>query len=359
MSQLKKQGRYSKVQQSLDLDIFNSNWVEIDGSLTCESTKNINFVDLFSGAGGISLGFSNCGMKKILSLETDKDASETIRKNFPESIHIHDQIENVSEKKILALLKNKKIHLVCGGPPCNGFSVAGYRNPDDPRNLYFREFIRFLKIIKPDFFMMENVPGILTMSRGQVKNIVLSEFKNAGYTNTSVRILEAADFGVPQLRSRAIFIGNRHNLKNPYPMRTHSKENYESIESAIDDLVCMQRDPKINHEWTKHSPEFEERIMKVKPGESLYKNYRDAYKRQYLGVPSMAIKENHGGTHIHPILNRVISVREMARLQTFPDSFFFEGSMKRGMWQVGNAVPVNLAYEVGREVVSFLNYLKS
>ena len=136
-------------------------------------------------------------------------------------------------KKILALLKNKKIHLVCGGPPCNGFSVAGYRNPDDPRNLYFREFIRFLKIIKPDFFMMENVPGILTMSKGQVKNIVLSEFKNAGYTNTSVRILEAADFGVPQLRSRAIFIGNRHNLKNPYPMRTHSKKTMKVLKVQL------------------------------------------------------------------------------------------------------------------------------
>ena len=94
--------------------------------------------------------------------------------------------------------------------------------------------------------------------------------------------------------------------------------------------------------------------MKVKPGESLYKNYRDAYKRQYLGVPSMAIKENHGGTHIHPTLNRVISVREMARLQTFPDNFKFSGSMKRGMWQVGNAVPVLLAEKIGNVIKNYL-----
>ena len=200
--------------------------------------------------------------------------------------------------------------------------------------------------------MLENVPGILTMSDGNVKNIMMNEFEKLGYNNTSVRILESANFEVPQMRTRAIFIGNRLGKKNPYPKIINTKKNYLNIEDYIDDLKNHPRDPSINHEWTKHSEKFEKRISKVKPGQSLYEGFRDAYKRQYLGFPSMAVKENHGGTHIHPRLNRVISAREMARLQTFPDNFIFSGTMKRAMWQVGNAVPVKLGYHIGLAIKS-------
>ena len=129
--------------------------------------------------------------------------------------------------------------------------------------------------------------------------------------------------------------------RNPYPKIINTKENYLNIEDYIDDLKNHPRDPSINHEWTKHSEKFEKRISKVKPGQSLYEGFRDAYKRQYLGFPSMAVKENHGGTHIHPRINRVISAREMARLQTFPDNFIFEGSKESVRKQIGMAVPVN------------------
>jgi DNA (cytosine-5)-methyltransferase 1 len=200
---------------------------------------------------------------------------------------------------------------------------------------------------------MENVPGILTIENGKVRDLMIREFEKMGY-KTSVRILEAAEFNVPQFRTRAIFIGNRINKKNPYPKPILNKDNFLKIEDFLRDLENHPRDPSINHEWTNHSKQFEERISKVKPGQSLYEKFKDAYKRQYLGVPSMTIKENHGGTHIHPKLNRVISVREMARLQTFPDNFFFEGTMKRGMWQVGNAVPVNLAKHIGLSINSYL-----
>jgi len=232
---------------------------------------------------------------------------------------------------------------VCGGPPCQGFSVAGYRNPRDKRNLLFKQFIRVAKLMKPWFLLMENVPGILTMSNGQVKDTIIKAFEEIGYPNVSVRILEAAKYGVPQYRSRAIFIGNRFGMENPYPKEILSEGSYKPIESAIMDLKGHPRDASINHEWTKHSKDYEKRIAKVKPGASLYDTFRDAFKRQRLGEPAMAVKENHGGTHIHPVLNRVISAREMARLQTFPDDFIFEGRMKRVMWQVGNAVPVLMA----------------
>jgi DNA (cytosine-5)-methyltransferase 1 len=351
--------RYSKLKTALDNDLFNQNWEVVDTVKLKDRgiDREYNFVDLFSGAGGISLGFKNANFKKLMSVEIDPDASGTIAKNFPESEHFNREIEKVTDKEILEAVGGNEVHVVCGGPPCNGFSVAGLRKPEDPRNQLFHQFVRFVKLLEPSYVMMENVPGILTMSKGRVKCEILHQFKDAGYNGMSVRILEAANFGVPQLRTRAIFIANKHGLRNPYPKEIFDRENYIAIESAISDLMDVGRSPDINHEWTEHTKNFEERISKVKPGESLYESYRDAFKRQHLGVPSMTIKENHGGTHIHPILNRVISAREMARLQTFPDEFIFAGRMKRVMWQVGNAVPVLLSEHIALALRERLNYL--
>ncbi|MFA5075553.1 MAG: DNA cytosine methyltransferase [Candidatus Babeliales bacterium] len=335
--------RYSKLKEELDSDLFNSQWRLVNTEGPLGINKKYNFIDLFSGAGGLSLGFSQANYEKLLSSEIDPDAAATNERNFPKAIHFTGPIEKVSDRQILDAVGNKTVHVVCGGPPCQGFSVAGLRNPKDPRNVMFKEFVRVVSLVKPWFVLLENVPGILTMSGGAVKNAIIAEFDQIGYRGMSVRILEAATYGVPQLRTRAIFIANRFNLVNPYPKEIYAKEQYKAIESVILDLKDHPRDPKINHEWTEHSKEYEERIAKVPPGGSLYETFRDAFKRQYLGVPAMTIKENHGGTHIHPVLNRVISAREMARLQTFPDNFIFEGRMKRVMWQVGNAVPVLFA----------------
>ena len=202
---------------------------------------------------------------------------------------------------------------------------------------------------------MENVPGILTMQKGAVKLAILEAFAEAGYPNASITVLEAAAYGVPQLRARAIFIANRFGLPNPYPKPQFMPSEYRSIESAISDLPAFEPVPEINHEWTRHSAAYVERIAQVPPGGSLYPTFLDAFKRQYPGLPSMTVKENHGGTHIHPHLNRVISAREMARLQTFPDSFIFSGPMKKAMWQIGNAVPPRLAEAIGQALIPSLN----
>ena len=255
-------------------------------------------------------------------------------------------IEEVTASLLESEIGKAKINIVFGGPPCQGFSVAGLRNSKDPRNQLFREYVRLVDYIQPDFVVMENVPGILSMDGGKVKDEVVRQFSDIGYPDMSVRILEAAAFGVPQLRTRAIFIANRHGLPNPYPREFLPKSNYRSIESAIDDLKGVERYGVPNHEWTRHSKEFEMLIADVPPGGSLYKTFRDAFKRQYQGVPSMAVKENHGGCHLHYELNRVLSAREMARLQTFPDSFIFSGRFKRVYWQVGNAVPCLLSRHI-------------
>jgi DNA (cytosine-5)-methyltransferase 1 len=192
---------------------------------------------------------------------------------------------------------------------------------------------------------MENVPGFVTLDKGRYLSELRKEFSDIGYT-MSVQVLESAAYGVAQLRPRTILIGNRFGITNPYPKPILSEKKYVPIEGTIRDLKDVEVNPCINHEWTKHSKEMIERISRVPPGCSLYESYVDAWKRQYKGVPSMTIKENHGGTHIHPELNRVLSAREMARLQSFPDSFLFYGTMKRVMFQVGNAVPQLLARHV-------------
>lgn len=337
--------RYTRLRDDLDQSIFNSNWYEAD-TRSVDVGPELTFADLFSGAGGLSVGFRSANFGKIFSVEINQYASATIRRNFPNSVHFERPIEEITDRDILGALGGRPLDVLAGGPPCQGFSVAGARRIDDPRNKLFLEFCRVVEICQPKFFVMENVPGILTMQKGSVMQAILRRFEEIGYPDVSVRILEAAEHGVPQLRTRAIFIGNRIGSKNPYPKPTHTKDTYISINEALDDLKDAPRCAANNHEWTAHSPDFEKRISKVPPGGSLYETFRDAFKRQYSGVPSMAAKENHGGTHIHYEKNRVLSARELARLQTFPDDFFFEGGMKKAYWQIGNAVPCKLAESI-------------
>jgi DNA (cytosine-5)-methyltransferase 1 len=313
------------------------------------------FADLFSGAGGMSRGMSDAGFQKLFSVEIDADGSATIRRNFPDSHHFERPIEAVTEAEMSAVVGDRGLQMVCGGPPCQGFSVAGLRDPVDPRNQLFREYIRAIRHLQPDIIVMENVPGIITMDEGAVVREIRHQLADAGYPGATVRVLEAARYGVPQLRTRAIFVANRHGLKNPYPAPILARDEYVPIEAAIEDLKALPMDPAFNHNGTRHGRPMIERLSRLAPGASLYPSFRDAWKRQHKGVPSMAIKENHGGVHVHYELNRVLTAREMARLQTFPDDFFFEGRFKRVYWQIGNAVPCLFAEHLGRAVAMQLS----
>jgi DNA (cytosine-5)-methyltransferase 1 len=347
-----KLGRYERLAANIEELIYDpyKKWVKKEEFRN--PLKNYNFVDLFCGCGGLTQGFLQAGMTPIGSVEIMEVAANTHKLNFPKCLCYNGDIKDLDPIKYFG---NKNIHLITGGPPCQGFSVAGKRDPNDPRNKLFYEFVRIVDEIQPWYVVLENVPGILTMKNGKVKDKIIREFTAIGYKNMSVAVLESANYGVPQFRPRAIFIANRFDLPNYYPNPQLTKENYVPIEAAISDLSPDIPDPKTNHEWTKPSKEFMERLSKVPPGGSLYETFFDAFKRQYKGLPSMTIKENHGGTHIHPYLNRCISAREMARLQTFPDSFFFTGSMKKAMWQIGNAVPPLLGENIGKAVITGLN----
>lgn len=350
-----KLGRYERIQRELATIKRDPHQVLVDINVRSEPLYTYNFIDLFCGAGGITKGLAQAGFNPVASAEISPIASATHRRNFPHCHHFYGDIHELHSQSWLSQIDSPPIHLIAGGPPCQGFSVAGKRDPNDPRNHLFQEFIRIVSEVQPWYVVMENVPGILTMKQGKVKQAIFEAFESIGYTNVSVAILESAAYGVPQIRPRAIFIANKFGIQNPYPEPQLAPEQYKPIESVIADLPAYEPIPELNHEWTRHSPAYMERIAKVPPGGSLYETYVDAFKRQYPGKPSMTIKENHGGTHIHPHLNRVISAREMARLQTFPDSFIFEGTMKKAMWQIGNAVPPRLAECIGHALISYLN----
>lgn len=348
-------GRYDKLAAQI-LSAPDPSRVFVDISGAVEPQENGRVIDLFAGAGGMSLGFQDAGFRVISAVELVEVAAETHRLNFP---HTEVFCGDIGEYEPPDQTSGPAVEVVIGGPPCQGFSVAGKRDPDDPRNRLFEEFVRVVRQVQPDYFVMENVPGILTMSGGRVKAAILEAFAEAGYPSVSIAILEAARYGVAQLRARAIFVGNRHGLPNPFPAPFLEPQQYVPIEEVISDLPEWDRVPEINHEWTNHSKAFEARISLVPPGGSLYETFADAYKRQYKGAPSMTIKENHGGTHIHPNLNRCISAREMARLQSFPDDFYFTGGMKKAMWQIGNAVPPALAQAVAHALAPFLEAVRS
>lgn len=353
-----KLGRYERLQRALAREGNDPRrvYVEVSPGITVPPGEPLtfNFVDLFCGAGGITQGFRQAGLRPVASVEGSEVASATHERNFPGCHHFRGRIEDFQPLPWLEAAGRPEVHVVSGGPPCQGFSVAGMRDPDDSRNGLFREFVRVVATLRPWFIVMENVPGILTLQRGRVREAIVEAFAGAGYPDASVLILESAAYGVPQIRPRAIFVANRLGLDNPFPRPRFEPAGYRPIESALHGLPDYEPLPAINHEWTRHSPAFMARIAKVPPGGSLYPSFFDAFKRQYPGVPSMTVKENHGGTHIHPRLDRVISAREMARLQTFPDDFIFSGSMKKAMWQIGNAVPPLLAECIARALLPSL-----
>ena len=184
----------------------------------------------------MTLGLVKAGFEPIASVEINQIASSTYQKNFPKCRHFCGDIKDFSSQQWLEEINSPKIHLVVGGPPCQGFSVAGKRNPRDNRNYLFREFVRVVAEVRPWYVIMENVPGILTIGKGKIRKAIYEAFKNIGYSHISVAILESAAYGIPQIRPRAIFIANRFANINPYPKPQLKPDRYKPIESAISDL---------------------------------------------------------------------------------------------------------------------------
>lgn len=329
------------------------NWIDIDKYWDNPPKSQMTFVDLFCGAGGLSKGLEMSGLEGICGLDFFKEACMTYNRNFHHPC-VNGDIKEPSMKKLFyetvrKQLNGRKLNIVAGGFPCQGFSMAGNRIVDDPRNSLYKELIEIVRTLQPDFVICENVKGLRTMLKGLVEKKIVADFEAIGY-KMNVTTLCAADYHTPQKRERVIFIGNRIGKKNYHPKPILTPKEYVTTGQAIGDLMSHPVDPKFNHVPTVHRADMAERIMRTPEGKSLYKGYSDAWKKCPWDEPSCTIKENHGGVNLHPKLPRVLTAREMARLQSFPDDFIFEGTKNKQLVQIGNAVPPLLGKAIGLSI---------
>ncbi len=342
--------------------------------------QQLNVLDLFCGAGGLSCGFEQAGFNIILGIDNDAAALDTFQYNHKDSQILCSDITQISYKDIKESIGNKQIDVIIGGPPCQGFSLSGPRNFNDPRNKLYLSFIRLVEEIKPGAFVIENVPGLVSLFGGEVKNNIVKSFADMGY-RVAYKILCAADYGVPQNRKRVIFVGILNGNKDfDYPK---AENNIVTCEMALSDLpplteslgeelqdyttpaqnkyqsVMRKNSQKVkNHIAARHSDKVQH-IISLVPDGGNYKNLPDKYKstrnfhvawtRFNSSLPAPTIDTGHRH-HFHYKYNRVPTVRECARLQSFPDNFVFCGSKTQQFRQVGNAVPPLLAQKVAEQL---------
>lgn len=323
-----------------------------DGWEDKSQRNGLNFIDLFSGAGGLSCGLVMAGFTPVGSVEIMEQAVSTYKYNFVDKKGFKENVESrdIRDKKVkndlYKSVQNNKVDVIVGGFPCQGFSMAGNRIVTDKRNTLYLDMLEIVNHIKPKVVVMENVPGLRSMLGGKVEEKIINDFEKIGY-KINVTILNAADYYTPQTRRRVIFIGNRIGKNNLHPQPILTPDNYKTTKEAIADLINHKEDPLFNHVPTKHSKKMQNKLVKVKEGESLYDNYSDSWKKCPWNKPSCTVKENHGAVNIHPMLPRVLTARELARLQSFPDDFIFQGSKKWQLTQIGNAVPCYLGKAIG------------
>lgn len=357
----------------------------------------MNVIDLFSGCGGFSHGFEKAGFNVLLGVDIWKDALVTFKKNHRKAKILEANLTQITGEHLLSYINRDKneIDVVIGGPPCQGFSVSGKRILDDPRNQLYKAFVQVVDLIRPKVFVMENVPGLIRLFKGQAKEKIIESLESIDY-NVSYKILTAADYGVPQIRKRVFFVGLRKDLfKFPYdyfefPIPKYgidSKCPYITSEEAISDLPLLEgevgeevtpypcspqntyqqlmrknSDSIYNHIATVHKPRTVETISMVPDGG----NYKDlpkelweirkvniAWTRMDSKKPCFTIDTGHNH-HFHYKANRVPTVRESARIQSFPDDFIFYGTKTSQLKQVGNAVPPMLSEVIAKKIKNII-----
>lgn len=311
-------------------------------------------IDLFAGAGGLTWGFYKSGFKIVETIENWLPATLTYNKNFKTNI-IPLDITSEQVKNNLKKYHNK-IDLVIGGFPCQGFSLAGKRLVTDARNKLYLDTIEVISNIKPMVAVLENVKGILSYKDETgtlVTKRIVSALKEQGFY-CNFALLDTSNFGVPQKRERVIFvvsnIANQNKVDKTIEILKQFQMPKKNVKDAIYDLRHQLEDANFNHIFTKHSPEFVEKIKNTIPGESVTKKFSDAFRRLEYHKPSYTVKENHGGVHVHPEFNRVLTPRELARLQSFPDDFVFLGTKSNILKQIGNAVPPLFSKEIAKVI---------
>lgn len=337
------------------------------------------FLDLFSGSGGLSLGLHEAGWECALAVDHWSDAIATYRANFPAHRAACADVHELDRRALTSMLPEQPAWVV-GGPPCQGFSTIGKRQRTDPRNDLVREFRRIVKTLEPEGFCLENVIGLRDMDfEAPVRGL----FEELGYRVTST-ILRAADFGIPQLRHRIIFVGHRERGYFDGPVPTTSPNRYTTVWDAIGDLpevgpgetvtaydkepfTAFQRKLRADstalqgHTVSKHPPHLVKAISFIPDGGNRrsipdehqpQSGYHNSYSRLSSRAPAVAVTSNMGKPSatrcIHPFQHRGLTAREGARLQSFPDRVHFSGGVVSQRLQVANAVPPLLAQAIGQ-----------
>ena len=327
--------------------------------------KNYKFIDLFCGAGGFTLGFEKENFKNVFSNDNNSSFCETYEFNFPNHQLINKDIENLKTNEVKKIIGNSKIDVVIGGPPCQGFSIAGNigrKFEDDPRNYLFKEFARVVKIVKPEIFVMENVARLYTHNKGKTRKEIIDTFSNLGY-KTEAKILNSSNYGVPQVRNRVFFIGTRKNSEIYFPIESKVNKTTRDAISKFPKLKSGEKSKIPNHNAMNHTEQMLKKMSFVKEGgdrQQIPINLRPKsgdvrkYIRYERNSPSITVTGDMRKV-FHYSQNRALTVRELAALQTFPESFVFKGSSISQQIQVGNAVPPQLARHVAKAVRRMLD----
>lgn len=350
--------------------------------------RKLTAIDLFSGCGGFSYGFQQAGFHVALGVDNTGIALQTFEKNHKDSkALLLDLHEDSSIDKIVDELKGKEVDVIIAGPPCQGFSLTGTRNENDERNSLFYSVFKLAERINPQAIIIENVPGLLNLYGGKAKKEIIRLCEEMGYS-CNPKLLYAPDYGVPQIRKRVFFVAIKKELGNfEFPEAILTEKEYIGCEDAIGDLpdllnnlgseeasydkepfsdyqVMMRNGNKFlrNHLGTVHSDHVVSVIAQVPeggnhkdlpPGVGDSRKFNEAWTRYHSKKPSKTIDTGHRN-HFHYKWNRVPSVRENARLQSFPDNFVFLGNKTEQYRQVGNAVPPLLGKVLAEKLLEYL-----
>jgi DNA (cytosine-5)-methyltransferase 1 len=341
--------------------------------------NELKVLDLFSGCGGLSYGFHRAGYKIVAGIDNWEDALITFEKNHPGAKTYNVDLVDFDPRQMDSMV-GREIDVIVGGPPCQGFSVAGKRKVDDPRNKLYKEFVRVVKYYDPKVFVLENVPNLISMGKGSAKDKIISDFGALGY-KVSFKVLLASRFGVPQNRRRVIFVGLKdQHFRFPLESVSEPTTTYEAIsdlpEKSLEDgaqypvapistyqkMMRKNSAGVYNHQMVIHKPKTVE-IINMVPDGGNYKNLPQelwstrkvniAWTRMNSRKPSFTIDTGHNH-HFHYKFNRVPTARESARIQSFPDDFIFYGRPISQLKQVGNAVPPLMAEELAKELLKYV-----
>ena len=323
------------------------------------------YIDLFCGSGGFSLGFEQAGYKQLFSNEIEKSFSETYTHNFPKHKLIIDDIKKITEEKIDSIIGSSKVDIIIGGPPCQGFSMAGNIGRKfliDPRNKLFLEFYRIVNFLKPKIFIIENVERLFIHNKGETIKEINRKFNSIGY-KISNKIINTYEYGIPQKRRRLFILGTLGNKKLDFPK---SIKKRMTIYDAIEDLPKIESGQAAlfpsNHESMKHTQQMLNKMKYIKDGGNrmdipLKIRPTSGDSRKYIRYkstePSFAVTGDMRKI-FHYTQNRALTVRELARIQTFPDDFVFKGNKISQQLQVGNAVPPLLAKKIANHIKKYL-----